>query len=204
MSVMNHSTEVPPPDRPDWTSALPEAVREVEDFLAGAGWDQPAQLFALVPTAALLAAEPGLAGSLPEGDGLTPVAQDPIGDDDVAAALAEICWPEGVSGCAITQDIVVLPPAAEAELDVVVAGTGADPEAPAGPELDQVAVRFAHSHPDRRDARLVVGVLRSGGHCCLLRVRGLADQPDELVEHPDLAPNMVAALLRTLEEPPPA
>src|SRR4051812_41258822 len=45
-------------------AALPVAVREVEDFIAGAGWDQAPQLFALVPTAELLAAEPSLADRL--------------------------------------------------------------------------------------------------------------------------------------------
>jgi hypothetical protein len=195
MSAMNHSTE----PHSDWSAALPGVVREVEDFLAASGWDQPAQLFALVPTADLIAAEPGLAGSLAEGNGLTPVAQEPIDGTDVASVLDEICWPDEVSGCALTQDIVVLPPDAEAALDEVIKSS-APPEAeePPGPELDQVALRFAHSHPDRRDARLVVGVLRSGGYCCLLRLRGTDDEPDELVEHPDLAPNMVTALLRTL------
>jgi hypothetical protein len=192
MSRMNHSTE----PQSDWSSALPGVVREVEDFLAGSGWNQPPQLFALVPTADLLAAEPALAGSLSEDTGLTPVAQDPIDDPDVAGALEQICWPDGVSGCAFTQDIVVLPPAAEAELDATVASTG---EAAAAEELDQVALRFAHNHPERRDARLVVGVLRSGGYICLMRLRGVDDEPDQLVEHPDLAPNMVTALMRTLE-----
>lgn len=194
MSGMNHSTE----PHSDWTAALPGVVREVEDFLAASGWDQPAQLFALVPTADLIAAEPGLAGSLSESIGLTPVAQEPIDGTDVASVLDEICWPEEVSGCALTQDIVVLPPDAEAALDEAIASS-APPETTPGPELDQVALRFAHSHPDRRDARLVVGVLRTGGYCCLLRLRGTDDQPDEIVEHPDLAPNMVTALLRTLE-----
>jgi hypothetical protein len=194
MSAMNHSTE----PHSDWTAALPGVVREVEDFLAASGWDQPAQLFALVPTADLIAAEPGLAGSLAEGHGLTPVAQEPIDGTDVASVLDEICWPQEVSGCALTQDIVVLPPDAEADLDEVISSS-APPDSADGPELDQVALRFAHSHPDRRDARLVVGVLRSGGYCCLLRLRGVDDQPDELVEHPDLAPNMVTALLHTLD-----
>lgn len=194
MSAMNHSTE----PQFDWTAALPGVVREVEDFLAASGWDQPAQLFALVPTAELIAAEPGLAGSLAEGHGLTPVAQEPIDGTDVASVLDEICWPDEVSGCALTQDIVVLPPDAEADLDEVISSS-VPADSPEGSELDQVALRFAHSHPDRRDARLVVGVLRTGGYCCLLRLRGLPDQPDELVEHPDLAPNMVTALLRTLD-----
>ncbi|MDT7598079.1 MAG: hypothetical protein QOK26_156 [Pseudonocardiales bacterium] len=178
----------------DWSSALPTAAREVEDFLSESGWDQPPQLFALVPTAQLLQAEPGLAARLAVAEGLTPVAQDPLTDADVAEKLAEICWPDGVTGCALAQEIVVLPTAAVAELDQAVAGASGSPD-----DLDRVAVRVAQRHPDRRDARLVVAVLRAGGHCCLLRVRGTGDQPDELVEHPDLAPNMVNALLRTLD-----
>jgi hypothetical protein len=199
MSVMSLSSEHPgaAPGAPDWSTALPGAVREVEDFLAESGWGQPPQLFALVPTAELLAAEPALAESLPEGGGLTPIAQDPVDEGDLAEALERIFWPDGVSGCALAQDIVVLPPDAEADLDRAVAESGTD-EGASG-ERDQLALRFAHSHPDRRDARLVVGVLRAGGHCCLMRIRGREDEPDELVEHPDLAPNMVAALLRTLE-----
>jgi hypothetical protein len=190
MSAMNATEH----SAADWSSALPTAAREVEDFLSESGWDQPPQLFALVPTAQLLQAEPGLATRLAVAEGLTPVAQDPLTDADVAEKLAEICWPDGVTGCALAQEIVVLPPAAEAELDQAVAGASGSPD-----DLDQVAVRVAQRHPDRRDARLVVAVLRAGGHCCLLRVRGTGDQPDELVEHPDLAPNMVNALLRTLD-----
>jgi hypothetical protein len=190
MSAMNATEH----SAADWSSALPTAAREVEDFLSESGWDQPPQLFALVPTAQLLQAEPGLATRLAVAEGLTPVAQDPLTDADVAEKLAEICWPDGVTGCALAQEIVVLPPAAEAELDQAVAGASGSPD-----DLDRVAVRVAQRHPDRWDARLVVAVLRAGGHCCLLRVRGTGDQPDELVEHPDLAPNMVNALLRTLD-----
>jgi hypothetical protein len=195
MSAMNATEH----SAADWSSALPTAAREVEDFLSESGWDQPPQLFALVPTAQLLQAEPGLATRLAVAEGLTPVAQDPLTDEDVAEKLAEICWPEGVTGCALAQEIVVLPPAAEAELDQAVAGASGSPD-----DLDRVAVRVAQRHPDRRDARLVVAVLRAGGYCCLLRVRGTGDQPDELVEHPDLAPNMVNALLRTLDVGEPA
>ena len=210
MSTMNHSTAHPS----DWSSALPVAVREVEDFLSATGWDQPPQLFALVPTAQLLAAEPALAASLTAPEGLTPVAQDPLTDSDLAATLEGICWPDGVIGCALAQEIVVLPPAAEAELDRAVAAAAGTPrivdgaggadsddtvDDAAAADLNRVAVRVAQSHPDRRDARLVVAVMRAGGYCCLLRIRGVGDQPDELVEHPDLAPNMVNALLGTLD-----
>jgi hypothetical protein len=182
----------------DWSSWLPSVAHEVEDFLADTGWDQPPQLFALVPTRDLVAAEPDLADRLPSVEGLTPVAQDPLDGEDLAETLTQICWPAEVTGCALAQEIVVLPPGAEAELDRAVAenvGSGADTD-----ELNQVAVRVAQQHPDRRDARLVVAVLRAGSFCCLLRLRGEGDQPDELVEHPDLAPNMVSALLRTLDD----
>lgn len=184
----------------DWNAALPVAVHEVEDFLATAGWEQPPRLFALVPTAQLLAAEPGLAEQLRSSVGLTPVAQDPISQADLAATLAGICWPDEVTGCALAQEIMVLPPEAEAELDRAVAEAQfAATDGAEETDLERVAVRIAQRHPDRRDARLVVAVLRTGGHCCLLRLRGSGDAPDELVERPDLAPNMVSALLRTLE-----
>lgn len=182
----------------DWSRWLPVVAHEVEDFLAGTGWDQPTQLFALVPTVTLVAAEPELADRLPSTDGLTPVAQDPLDTGDLADTLDTLCWPDGVTGCALAQEIVVLPPGAEQELDQAVSAAGA-PADPESAELNQVALRIAQQHPDRRDARLVVAVLRAGQYCCLLRLRGDADHPDELVEHPDLAPNMVNALLRTLE-----
>jgi hypothetical protein len=196
MSPMNSGEHNPI----DWSRWLPAVAHEVEDFLAGTGWDQPPQLFALVPTAALVAAEPELAQRLPSTDGLTPVAQEPLDTEDLADTLDTICWPDGVTGCALAQEIVVLPPGAEQELDRVVSVAETSPDSA---ELNRVVVRLAQQHPDRRDARLVVAVLRAGSYCCLLRLRGSTDpngdHPDELVEHPDLAPNMVNALLRTFE-----
>ena len=44
--------------------ALRGAVLEIEKHAAGAGWDRPARLFALVHTADLLANEPGLADTI--------------------------------------------------------------------------------------------------------------------------------------------
>ena len=44
---------------------------------------------------------------------------------------------------------------------------------------------------------IVAAVLRGGATACVLRLRG-ADT-DELVESPDLAPNLTRALLATLE-----
>jgi hypothetical protein len=85
----------------------------------------------------------------------------------------------------------VLPPDAEAELDEATTGQDAD--------ADRMR-RIAMEHPRRREARLAAGVLRDGSAACVLRVRGDQDSPDEIVEHPELAPNLVDALRETLRE----
>lgn len=165
---------------------LSAVAREVEDFVSTAGWDQPPQLFALVPTAELVQAQPELAAQVDAGAFLTPVAQDALPSEDLADALAGIMWPEAVHGCAVAQEIVVLPPEAEDTL-------------PAGEETGDADVlqRIAAEHPQRREARLVAAVLRDGTAACVLRLRS-PDGPDEIVEHPELAPNLTDALLATL------
>ncbi|MBP2333854.1 hypothetical protein JOF41_000032 [Saccharothrix coeruleofusca] len=165
---------------------LPAVAREVEDFVSTAGWNQAPQLFALVPTAELLAQQPELADQLdPTASPLTPIAQDSLPDAELDRALAGIQWPEVVAGCALAQEIVVLPPEAEAQLSEE--------------DLDdEQARRFAAEHPQRREARLVAAVLRDGSAACVLRLRGDAERPEEVVEHPELAPNLTHALLETL------
>jgi hypothetical protein len=128
-----------------------------------------------------MASQPELADQLDQGSELTPVAQEPMPNGDLAAALGGIMWPELVTGCALAQEIVVLPPEAEAELP-----TGDD---------DEEMRRMAAEHPQRREARLVAAVLRDGSAVCLLRLRG---EGGELVESTDLAPNLTNALLATL------
>jgi len=164
---------------------LPTVAREVEEFVATAGWDQPPQLFALVATSDLIAQQPELRAQLdPEASPLTPIAQDEL-SGDLGEALAGIEWPTAVTGCALAQEIVVLPPEAETELHH-------------GELDDEAARRFAAEHPGRREARLVAAVLRDGSVSCVLRLRGTVELPEEFVEHPELAPNLTDALLATL------
>lgn len=168
--------------------ALPATAREVEQFVAAAGWNQPPQLFALVPTPTLLASQPDLAEQLDTEAALTPVAQDALPEGELDAALAGIEWPEAVAGCALAQEIVVLPPEAEA-------GLGQLPDDPTE------ARRAAAEHPQRREGRLVAAVLREGLGACVLRLRAATSgdpQQEEVVEDPELAPNLLRALLATL------
>jgi hypothetical protein len=169
------SATTPEPDHDLFTVA-----REVEEFVAGGGWDQAPQLFALVPTAELLARQPELAGQVDPDSPLVPVAQDELPNDDLGAALAGIMWPDAVHGCALAQEILVLPPEAEASL-------------PAGDD----ALRAAAEHPQRQEARLVAAVLRNGSTACLLRLRS---QEADLMTGADLAPNLTKALLATLQD----
>ena len=157
---------------------LAAAVADVEMFAAGAGWDSPTQLFALVATADLLGAEPALAAQL-AGDGrFTAVAQHALPAGDLAAALAGIGWPPEVAGAVLVQEIVVLPPSV-------------------GP-LEELTPEQAATHPERAEARLVAGVLRERpGGSCLLRIRS-GDY--DLIRGADLAPGLLGALAETFAD----
>ena len=169
------------------TSPLQSVVGEVEGHVAEAGWDQPPQLFALVQTEELLRAEPQLAQTmgLVAGDpsSLTPIAQEPLGDGPLDEQLASLVFGEEVLGVVLAHEVLVLPPTAEAAL--------ADVE-----DLSSAAAE----HPERRDVRMVVGVVRGGAQACVLRLRGQTPEQDERVTGPDLAPALAAALRATLDE----
>jgi hypothetical protein len=165
------------------TPVFLEAVAaEIEAHVGASGWDQPPTLFALVRAAQFAVDEPETAARLglheAPGTALTPIEQEELPEGPLDQTLAQIAWPESVTGCALSQEIVLLPPAAE---DIV----GADPAA-------------AASHPERREARLVVAVLREGASAAVLRLRSAAGAEEELLTGPDLAPNLIAALLATL------
>ena len=170
---------------------LHAVVGEVEGHVAEAGWDQPPQLFALVETEQLLRAQPqlaatmGLVATVPGA--LTPVQQEPLGDGPLDEQLARVVFGREVLGVVLVHEVLVLPPSAEEAL----AGVD-DPAVDIG--------ELAASHPDRREVRMVVGVVRGGAQAAVLRLRGRGDEPDERVTGPDLAPALAEALLATLEE----
>jgi len=188
------------------SSALYRCIRDVAEFADTEGWDQPPQLFALVPTADLVAAEPTLEEQLDDEAALTPIAQEPLPDDlsgnsiALDEFLATTSWPPAVEGVVLVQQIVVLPPTAEHALDEAIAPLLADRDA-----ADRAGRDAAQTHPERRDARLYAGVLRDGVSLCLLQLRPEEDEafPDlDLRTAPNLAPNLIDALRHTLENEP--
>jgi hypothetical protein len=167
--------------------ALAAAVLEIENHIATAGWDQPARLYALVPTAELVAREPALAHAMGLDDAasegsLTPVEQESVGAD-LERSLESISWPPRVAGCAAVVERLVLPPTAEAVvLD--------DPER---------AAEYAAEHPERQDVRIVAGATRAGATYCALRLRG-ADDDQSVLTGAELVPGLLALLRDTLED----
>ena len=146
-----------------------------------------------------------LLDQLAEGAEYTPIEQESLPEDIIGGSraldefLATTHWPESVQGCILVQEIVVLPPEAESDLDHATAPVLTDQHA-----ADEVARLTADAHPDRREARLFVGVLRDGPSLSLLQMRPDEDADPygdlELLTYDGLAPHLVHALYATLDE----
>ena len=193
MSPEEHKNEAmadqqPGPDQAPVDPVLQAAVREIEAHAAEAGWDQPARLYALVPTTDLLAREPQLAAAMGIDDAsaagsLTPIEQDQMpADRTLEQTLEQIMWPAEVFGCAAVVERLVLPPGSDAAI----------PEDPAAAE------EFAASHPDRQEVRIVAGATRDGSTYCALRLKSHDDEKS-VVESTDLVPGLLQLLFSTLE-----
>lgn len=178
--------------------ALGAALRDVVEYVDADGWNQPPMLFALVETQVLAATQPDLVD--PDDDSeLSPIAQEPLDspDSDLEEVLGTATWPPMVVGAVLIQQIVVLPPEAEADLDSAFEPLLGDPDA-----AESAAREVARAHPGSKVARLAVGALRDGRTLSLLQLRDDELPPGgriELLSHPDLAPNLAAALAATLE-----
>ena len=160
---------------------LSAALVEIEHYVAASGWDQASRLFALVPTAELMAAEPALADQLVvhNADQLSSVEQDGFHPGaDLLAGLEEVAWPDTVAGAALTTERTFLPAGLEDEI----------------PDDPDKAAEFVAAHPKHEEIRVVVGVMRDGTHYGVAR---LASNPDDLLAGDNLVPALSAALART-------
>ena len=167
-------------------SPLVTSALETERHVAAAGWDQPPRLFALVRTAGLLEREPHLGAELELGadDDLTAIEQEGLpSSSSLESILAQLAWPQEVDGVALAVERLVVPPEAERDL----------------PDDPEQAAEALAAHPDRKDVRLLVAVLRDGESTCLLRQRE-HDTDDKVASGPDIAPGLVQALSATLQD----
>jgi hypothetical protein len=167
-------------------SPLVTCALEAERHVAASGWDQPPRLFALVRTTGLLKREPHLRTQLGPGedDALTAIEQEGLPNtSSLESILGRLAWPEEVDGVALAVERLVVPPAAERDL----------PQ-----NLEQASEALA-AHPDRKDVRLLVAVLRDGDSACLLRQRD-HDSDDKVASGSNIAPGLVQALSATLQD----
>ncbi|PJE96149.1 hypothetical protein CUT44_20440 [Streptomyces carminius] len=194
-------------------SPLTRAVLEIDEYAAGLGWDQPARLFALVDTDRLRTEEPvladrlGLGGGSGGGDGqddpagrdggsgAAPAALTPVEQDELPAGvpldefLGTIAWPDAVAGCAMTVERLMLPPSAETSVPRELQEEGAE----------ERLARWVAEHPERREVRMTVAVLRDGARETALRLRE-KDSPTEVLTGPDLVPGLAEALAGTFAD----
>ncbi|MET7288293.1 PPA1309 family protein [Streptomyces sp. NPDC005573] len=170
---------------------LTRAVLEIDEYVSGLGWDQPARLFALVDTARLRTQEPALAAQLglqdeSETAGLTPIEQDEIPTGTpLDKFLGTIAWPDAVVGCALTVERLMLPPSAEAQV----------PQGLSEAKL----TKWVADHPERQEVRMTVAVLRDGTRDSAVRLRE-KDSATEVLTGPDLVPGLAEALATTFED----
>jgi len=156
---------------------------DLERHVAEQGWDQPLELYALVPTVELLEAEPAAAQMLgitePESpDDLTPVQQERLPDDvPLEEALGRIMWPEGVAGCALVMERLVV--------------KGSD-------ETLAVDEDPSTSGKETEEIRMVAGVVRDGSRYCAMRMRN-HDTDEDVMHGNDLVPALTSALALTLD-----
>ena len=184
---MRHDGRVTSPPQPV-ADPLTVAALDTERYVAAGGWDQNARLFALVPTLDLLQREPHLRARLTDADlaegALSAIEQENLPPtSNLESLLGRLSWPETVAGVALAVERVVVPPDAERGL----------------PDDPDEALEALAAHPDRRDVRLLVAVLRSGESRCLLRQRE-HDSDDKVAMGDDLAPGLVHALRETLRD----
>ena len=188
MSDQDTGPGTAPDPAPEVDPVLREAVREIETHASEAGWDQPARLYALVPTSDLLVREPTLAAAMgldaaTAAGSLTPVEQDEVPvDTPLESVLERIMWPAEVFGAAAVVERVVLPPTADEQM----------------PEDPVAAQEYAAEHPDRAEVRIVAAATRDGATYCALRMR-THDDPLSVVEAPDLVPALLELLSSTLD-----
>lgn len=169
-------------------SPLRQVALEIEAHVAEAGWDQLPRLYALVPTADLLAQEPelvktmGINEQVPDGS-FTSIEQESLPQDvSLEDALARMMWPDQVVGCAAVIERIMLPPEVEEDLPN-------DPDA---------LLAFVASHPDRQEVRLIAAVMRDGIVHSAVRAR--SPENSALLEGPDLVPGLIAQLQQTLAD----
>lgn len=167
----------PGPERAELPHAdLLQVAQETEQHVAADGWDQRERVFALVPTADLVAAEPSLADALAGAGRYSSIEQELPEGVELEEYLGRLAWPRSVTGCALAVERLRAAPAAEGE----------------------TADEAGDTAPGTEPVRLLVVATREGERFTLVRFAA-HDSDDAVAVGAEVGTDLQAALATTLE-----
>lgn len=170
--------DLPPAD-------LLQVAQETEQHVAADGWDQRERVFALVPTADLVAAEPSLADALAGAGRYSSIEQELPEGVELEEYLGRLAWPRSVTGCALAVERLRAAPADEGQTADEAGGTAS------GDGPDDTA---SGTEP----VRLLVVATREGERFTLVRFAA-HDSDDAVAVGAEVGTDLQAALATTLE-----
>lgn len=164
---------------------LLQVAQETEQHVAADGWGQRERVFALVPTADLVAAEPSLADALAGAGRYSSIEQELPEGVELEEYLGRLAWPRSVTGCALAVERLRAAPADEGQTADEAGDTAS------GDGLDDTA-------PGTEPVRLVVVATREGERFTLVRFAA-HDSDDAVAVGAEVGTDLQAALATTLE-----
>jgi len=151
-------------------SVLADTVRELDQHVAAAGWDQSARLFAIVPTLDLATDHPELVSGENSGQFMFVEQDAPLDNENVIASLEQISWPAEITGAALAiERLISMQPDDEVDFN---------------------------SESQTKELRLIALVMRDGTNMNAIRQRSFDEDPDVAIAS-DLVPALNKALLQT-------
>lgn len=176
----------PGPERADLPHAdLLQVAQETEQHVAADGWGQRERVFALVPTADLVAAEPSLAEALAGAGRYSSIEQELPEGVELEEYLGRLAWPRSVTGCALAVERLRAAPAAEGQTADEAGDTASEGGA-------------GDTAPGTEPVRLVVVATREGERFTLVRFAA-HDSDDAVAVGAEVGTDLQAALATTLE-----
>ncbi|OLT28573.1 hypothetical protein BJF82_03090 [Kytococcus sp. CUA-901] len=169
-------------------------AQETEQHVAADGWDQRERVFALVPTADLVAAEPSLADALAGAGRYSSIEQELPEGVELEEYLGRLAWPRSVTGCALAVERLRAAPAAEGQTADEAGGTAS------GDGLGDTASEggSGDTAPGTEPVRLLVVATREGERFTLVRFAA-HDSDDAVAVGAEVGTDLQAALATTLE-----
>jgi len=151
-------------------SVLAETIRELDQHVADSGWDQPARLFAIVPTADLATDHPELVSPEHPGQFMFVEQDAPLDNENLIGSLEQISWPFEIMGAALAiERLISMQP--DDEID-------------------------AEAESQTQELRIIALVMRDGSNMNAIRQRSYDDETNVAVAS-DLVPALNMALLQT-------